>query len=123
MSPGTVMSPAQVVARQLELYNARDLDPFMALWAEDARLFEHPATLLADGKAAIRERHALRFAEPNLHARLVSRVEIGNKVIDQEVVTRTFPEGPGTLEVVAIYEVVGEHIVASWVMLGRKVLD
>lgn len=117
------MTPEQVVQRQLDLYNARDLDPFMALWADDARVFEHPATLLADGAAAIRERHALRFQEPNLHARLVSRMVIGNRVIDQEVVTRTFADGPGTLEVVAIYEVAGDKIAASWIIAGAATLD
>ncbi|WP_309571429.1 aminoglycoside adenylyltransferase domain-containing protein [Deinococcus sp.] len=40
-------SPASVAARQLQLYNARDLEPFVALWAPDARLYAHPDTLLA----------------------------------------------------------------------------
>ncbi len=117
------MTPAEVVALQLDLYNARDLDTFMTLWADDAQVFEHPATLLASGAAAIRERHAIRFRKPNLHARLDSRMVIGNKVIDQEVVTRTFPDGPGTLEVVAIYEVVDGKIALSWIIAGTMTLD
>src|SRR5207244_4490611 len=97
--------PAAVVQRQLDAYNARDVDALMATYADDAGQFEHPSKLLASGAAQIRERFAARFQEPNLHARLLNRIVSGNIVIDHEQVTRTFPEGSGTLELVAIYEV------------------
>lgn len=97
--------PAAVIQRQLDAYNARDVDAILATYASDARQFEHPATLVAAGAEQIRARMVLRFAEPNLHARLVQRSVMGNLVIDHEVVTRDFPEGLGTLELVAIYEV------------------
>ena len=42
-------SPAAVVQRQLDAYNARDLDALIATYAADARQYEHPATLLAPG--------------------------------------------------------------------------
>ena len=67
-----------VVQRQLDAYNARDVDAITATYAEDAQQFEHPATLLATGSAQIRERFAARFQEPNLHARLVQRIVTGN---------------------------------------------
>lgn len=53
--------PQDVVQQQLDAYNARDIDAFMACWADDAQYYEHPDTLLASGKAAIRERHLVRF--------------------------------------------------------------
>ena len=96
---------AAVVQRQLEAYNARDLERLLASYAADAALFEHPDTLLARGKEALRARFALRLAEPNLHAALLHRTVCGDTVVDHESVTRTFPEGPGTLELVMIYEV------------------
>ena len=64
-----------------------------------------------------------RFKEPNLFGRLVKRMVIGNKVVDQEVVTRTFPEGTGRIDVIAIYEVKGDKIVNAWFILGPPVLD
>ena len=114
------MNPADIVKKQLDAYNAKDLEAFMSVWAEDAQYFAHPSTLLANGAAAIRERHAVRFQEPNLHGELISRVVLGNTVVDHERVSRTFPEGPATVEVVAIYEVVGEKIAQAWFIVGPR---
>jgi len=116
------MTPEQVVERQLAAYNARDIDAFMANWAEDALYFEHPDKLLASGAAAIRTRHAERFREPDLHGRLIHRMAVGNKVVDHEVVTRNFPEGRGSIEVIAIYEVADGKICKAWFMFGVPVL-
>lgn len=113
-------SPADVVQRQLDAYNARDLAALLDVYAEDAQLFAHPDTPLASGRAALRERFATRLAEPNLHARLLHRTVCGAMVIDHEVVTRTFAEGPGTLELVMIYEVRGAHIARSWMIAGPR---
>lgn len=115
-------SPAAVVQRQLEAYNARDLDALLATYAENAQQFEHPDKLLTSGTAQIRERSAARFQEPNLHAHLNHRIVVGNTVIDHETVTRTFPEGPGTLELVAMYEVLNGRISRAWFILGAKML-
>ena len=112
-----------VVQRQLDAYNARDVDAIMATYADDAQQFEHPATLLASGPAQIRERFVARFQEANLHARLVHRIVAGNRVIDHEIVTRTFPEGAGQIELVAIYEVSNGRISKAWFMPGAKTLD
>jgi hypothetical protein len=113
----------RIVQRQLDAYNARDIDGFMATWAADAQYFEHPATLLASGAAEIRARHIARFKEANLFGRLIKRMVVGNKVIDQEVVTRTFPDGTGRVDVIAIYEVKGDKIANAWFILGAPVLD
>ena len=85
--------PQDVVQQQLDAYNARDIDAFMACWADDAQYYEHPDTLLASGKAAIRERHLVRFQEPSLYGERIKRMAVGNMVVDQEVVTRNFPQG------------------------------
>lgn len=99
------MAPEAVAQRQLDAYNARDLDAWLATYAADARQFEYPATLLASGQAEIGARAAQRFQEPDLHARLISRTVVGNTVVDHEMVTRTFPTGPGQVEMVCIYEI------------------
>jgi hypothetical protein len=44
-------------------------------------------------------------------------------VIDHEVVSRTFPEGTGKIELVAIYEVAGQQIAKAWFIFGAKTLD
>jgi hypothetical protein len=113
----------RVVQRQLDAYNARDIDGFMAMWAGDAQYFEHPTKLLAKGAAEIRARHIARFKESNLFGRLIKRMVVGNKVVDHEVVTRTFPEGTGRVDVIAIYEVKDDKIANAWFILGSLVLD
>src|SRR5688572_29281809 len=122
MSTLNDQSPETVVQQQLDAYNARDLDALMATYAEDAQQFEHPSKLLASGSAQIRERSALRFQEPNLHAALLQRTVMDNIVIDRETVTRTFPDGPGTIELVAIYEVQSGRIAKAWFIFGMKTL-
>jgi hypothetical protein len=116
-------SPEAIVQAQIEAYNARDIDAFVATYAEDAQLFEHPAKLLAAGSAQLRERYAARFKDPNLHGVIVKRIVMGNVVVDHERVTRTFPEGRGVLDAVAIYEVENGKIAKVWLILGPKTLD
>ena len=117
------LSPAVVVQAQLEAYNARDLDGLLATYARDAKQFEHPDKLLASGHAEIRERTTARFSEPNLHATLLQRSVMGTIVIDHEIVTRTFPEGAGRIELVCIYEVVDGKIQTASFIFGAKSLD
>jgi hypothetical protein len=116
-------SPEAVVQCQLDAYNARDLEAWLATYAEDAQQFEHPGKLLASGHAEIRARTGPRFTEPNLHARLISRSVMGSVVIDHEEVTRSFPEGPGRIELVCIYQVHDGKIRTGSFVFGEKTLD
>jgi putative hydrolase of HD superfamily len=106
------------VRGQLDAYNARDIDAFMRFWAEDCRCYAFPDALIAEGAAALRARHVERFKEPNLFGRLLSRIAVGTMVVDHETVTRTFPEGPGEVDVVCIYEVEGGRIARAWFKTG-----
>ena len=47
---------------------------------------------------------------------------MGNVVIDHEEVTRSFAEGPGKIELVAIYEVREGKIRSASILLGAKTL-
>lgn len=113
-------TPESVVQRQLDAYNAREIDALLAIYAPNAQMFEHPSTLLASGRAELRERFTLRFREPNLHAVLLKRIVSGAIVIDHEKVTRTFPEGAGEIELVMIYEVNDGRITKAWSIAGEK---
>jgi hypothetical protein len=112
-----------VVQRQLDAYNDRDLERLGACYAHTALLFRHPDELLASGIDEIRERMKSRLREPNLRARLLNRITMGSFVIDHEQVTRTFPEGSGTMELVAIYEVLDGKIARQWLIVGVVRLD
>ena len=97
--------PESVVQAQLVAYNARDLDAFLATYTDDIELHLLSSGLQTQGKDAMRIRYANRFSDPLLHVVIASRMVMGNILIDHERVYNTFPEGPGVMEAVAIYEV------------------
>ena len=113
-------SPIAVVQAQLDAYNAKNLDALMATYAPDAQQFALHGALLAEGQDQIRPRYQERFAEPDLHARLITRSVIGNFVTDVEIVTRNFPEGRGTVEMLCVYEVVDGRIARASFATGDK---
>ena len=105
-------SPVDVVQEQLEAYNARDLDRFAATYSDSIRIFRLPATEPAIvGMEKLRETYKARFSSPALHANIVNRMVLGNKVIDHESV-RGIREG--LVEAVAIYEVADGLIQTVW---------
>jgi len=104
--------PVDVVQRQLEAYNARDLERFAATYADDIAIYRMPATEPAIvGKENLRAIYRQRFASAGLHAEILTRIVLGNKVIDHERVVgiRDVP-----LEALAIYEVAGGLIRVVW---------
>jgi putative hydrolase of HD superfamily len=103
-------SPLAVVQAQLDAFNAKDIDALMRTYAPDAEQFALHGERLAQGHDELRPRYAARFTEPDLYARLLSRTVMGNWVTDLELITRNFPEGVGTLEMLCIYEVVDGRI-------------
>lgn len=117
------LSPEEVVQQQLDAYNAHDLDAWLATYAADACQYQHPATLLARGHAEIRQWAIARFAEPDLHARLLRRQVLGQVVIDHEMVRRNFAEGPGYIELLCLYTVEEGKISSASFVSGSVQLD
>lgn len=111
-------NPVDVVQKQLEDYNRRDLAAFVANYAEDIRVYRLPATEPSIvGRAAFAKVYeTTRFNLPGLHAELVNRIAFGNKVIDHE---RVHGVGPQPMEVAAAYEVRGGLIVTAWFLSGE----
>ncbi|WP_454908520.1 nuclear transport factor 2 family protein [Variovorax gossypii] len=111
---------ATVVQAQLDAYNARDLEALLRTYAADAALFDLHGERTASGRTELRARFSLRLAEPDLHARLLTRTVMGNVVVDFEIVTRNFPEGSGTMEMLCVYEVRDGHIQKATFAAGEK---
>ena len=106
------MNPERPVQHQLDAYNARDLARFTAAYAEDVLLFRPPAAepILA-GKAAMAAYYAThRFHLPGLHAALVNRMVVGNKVIDHERISGL---GDREVEAAVVFEVNHEELISK----------
>lgn len=99
------MDPAQA---QLEAYNARDLQRFLTYFAPDVRIEDGQGNLMMQGHDAMRERYGPMFAQnPGLHCRIVTRIRIGEYVIDEERITG---RDPAEIHAVAIYRIQGDQI-------------
>jgi hypothetical protein len=105
------MEPTQIVQKQLDAYNRRDIDAFIAVFAEDACGYELGSTTpMLSGKAAIRARYEQLFANsPKLHSDVVTRVALGRTVIDLErIIGRNGSDQ--IVDLMLIYEVIGGRI-------------
>jgi hypothetical protein len=95
-------SPAKIVQKQLDAYNARDIDAFMATYTKDIKLINFPDKESLKGQQKMRESYASYFdATPDLNCKIKNRIIIGNKVIDEEYITANGQN----FSAVAIYEV------------------
>ena len=93
---------AQVVA-----YNARDIDAFVACFAEDVVIADGTGKAVISGSDVLRTSYSAMFnANPDLHAEIVTRVRAGGWTVDLERVTRS----GATIEVLVAYLVDGERI-------------
>ena len=95
----------QLVQRQLEAYNAWDLEAFMACYAPGVRVEELDEDRVLEGYEAVEHHYRALFAEnPALRASLLDRISVGGYVIDEELVDGR-ADGR-TLHVAVIYRVV-----------------
>lgn len=91
-----------IVQQQIDAYNARDIDAFMATYAANIKLYDYPNTLRTDGQIKMRDTYTDWFAmAKDLKAVIKNRIVIGNKVIDEEQVT----VNGQIINAVAIYEI------------------
>jgi putative hydrolase of HD superfamily len=81
-----------VVQKQLEAYNARDIDAFMALMSDDCIAKDAvTGAVMAHGKEQLRERYTSRF-KTAVHSELLGRLCLGDVVVDREIITG-LPDG------------------------------
>jgi hypothetical protein len=107
------MSPAEVVDTQIAAYNARNAADFAATYAEDAHIFLMPNLKLAvRGRSALQSHYSKNvFVKEGLRAEVVSRMVVGNKVVDHEA---THGLSPQPMESLVVYEVAEDLIQVVW---------
>lgn len=108
----SMMTAEQVVQGNLNAYNARDIERFMAYFSPNIEMYNFADNkLTAKGLADVRKIYAELFdLSPKLHSQIVNRIVFDNKVIDHEYITgRRGSDTP--VELVLIYEVKDGKIV------------
>ncbi len=105
------MTTEQIVQQNLEAYNRRDIETFMASFSPDVAIYnfaeQTPSTV---GLEAVRKRYQDLFQQsPNLHSTILKRIVFENKVIDHESIIGRLGS-KDILEIIMIYEVKDQKI-------------
>ncbi len=96
------MSNLKIAQKQLDAYNAQDLDAYVSFFAEDCIVSGLNGTPTETSRDAIKARYAKAFAQfPENKAELLNRIVVGSTVVDHEKVIRA--PGGEEFEIIAIY--------------------
>lgn len=111
LSLSAQMTPEEVVQKQLDTYNNRDIDGFMSVIDTTITMHDFATgEITLEGYDACKKVYTDLFAaSPKLHSKILTRTVFDNKVIDHEYITgRKGSDTP--IELVLIYEVNNEKI-------------
>ncbi|WP_099189615.1 nuclear transport factor 2 family protein [Tepidibacter mesophilus] len=107
------MNCEKIVQNQLDFYNAHNLEGFISTYSDDITIYNLiDNTVMLKGKETLKEKYYERFEVLKVHAELVNRIVIGNKVIDHEHVTGLISDE--IVKAVAIYEIEDSLIKRVW---------
>jgi hypothetical protein len=95
------MSPIEVINKRMKLYNAHDLEGFLAMYSPDIAIYDYPDTFFGSGIEHMRSIFAPLFVPGGVQAKVLHQIESDSYVINEEIVT--YPDR-GT-RYVSIYEV------------------
>jgi hypothetical protein len=98
------MDPVQA---QLDAYNARDLERFLACYAPEIVIEDGAGQRFAEGLDGLRALYGPLFANsPSLHVEVPTRIRAGEFVVDEErVVGVNLPGFPAEMHVAVAYRV------------------
>jgi hypothetical protein len=97
------------VERQVEAYNAGDVDAFVACYADDVVVENAEGEVQMSGRDEMRQAYGKLFAGcTDLHAEIPARIRVGSYVVDEE---RVSGHPAGDLHVVAIYRLDDEGLI------------
>lgn len=89
------MDPAQVAQEFIDAYNARDVDRVVRCFSADAVIQDDAGRVYAQGEEAIRAHFGGFLTQsPNLHAEILSRIQVGAWVVQEEHTTGLVLEEP-----------------------------
>jgi len=102
------------VQAQVDAYNARDIEAFVAAYADGVVITDAGGRPIMTGVDTIREEYGAMFdASPDLRAEILGRMASGGWTVDHERVSRAGE----TREVMVAYQVT-DGLIARVLMLG-----
>jgi len=101
-----------LIDEQLAAWRARNLDEFISFYSPSAVIRDGDGNVLMEGELEMRQVYGPLFRDsPDLRVAVPRRIEIGDFVIDEELVDGAILEGvPGHQHVVTLYRVKGSKI-------------
>jgi len=94
------------IEAQVDAYNRRDLAAFSACYSQEVVIEDGSGTVLMRGRSELEAQYGLFFeSSPDLHADVVTRLRVGEYVVDEEHVTGVTGVEPGEVRAIAIYHV------------------
>jgi len=107
--------PEDVVQQQLNAYNARDIEAFLAAHSPHIKMFDHPDRMLLSGLDEMREAYMPSFENaPDLHCEIINRIASGNFVIIKGKISGL--QDDKVMRGVVIYEVREGLIQQVWIL-------
>jgi len=99
-----------IAQKQMQTYNARDIDAYAALFSDDVKVYDFPKKLRYQGKDKLIERYGNFLKKtPELYSFIEKRIVSGNTIIDQEKVI--YKKGGTPKEFIVMYIVKNKKIV------------
>jgi hypothetical protein len=96
-----------VVDAQIEAYRAKDVEPFLSCYAEDASVVLFDGTPMFADKPMMREQYGKLFSDsPDLDLTIANRMTAGEFVVDEEHVSGMhFGDTPTEMTALSVYRV------------------
>jgi hypothetical protein len=114
---GQNISPEQIVQKNLDFYNKRDIEGFMGSFSDSITFYNFSDNkITAMGLTEVRKLYTALFdSSPKLHSTILKRIVFDNKVIDHESIMGR-RGSTDIVELVLIYEVKNDKIYKVTVM-------
>ncbi|HDZ06395.1 hypothetical protein LCGC14_0149210 [marine sediment metagenome] len=81
-------SPKKIIDKQVETFNARDINAFANCFSKNVVVKNFPMDTLYTGREQLKENYEAFYKKtPAIEAKVASRIHVGLTVVDQEVIT------------------------------------
>jgi hypothetical protein len=110
----SMSEPEAVFRRQVETFNAHDLEAYLACYREDALVYGVSAGPPLSGRDELRAHYAKRLADPGIHCEVIETITWpGGWLLARERITGS----AGVTEATAMFEVRDGAIARSFIGL------